>query len=134
MLVVLREYATLAYWTTLFNAYSLFLKFVYCIAPFSVLEKKVLAIFDEVGVKVTYDKAELGKYDKNKYKVEIWVKDKQFFYRVLDTTLGIGEAYMVRTNQTKRIKGHFTFFSIQMLASHPLIPASRYRLLTCRAK
>jgi hypothetical protein len=97
MLVVLREYAALAYWLTLFKAYSLFLRFVYCVAPFSVLEKKILTIFDEIGVKVTYDKKEVGMYDKSKYKVELWVKDKNFFYRVLDTTLGMGEAFMVRT-------------------------------------
>lgn len=101
MLVVLREYATLGYWTTLFNAYSMFLRFVYCIAPFSVLEKKIIAIFDEVGIKATYDKAELGKYDKSKYTVELWVKDKQFLYKVLDTSLGLGEAYMVSTQQNE---------------------------------
>jgi hypothetical protein len=101
MRVVLREYATLAYWTTLFKAYSAFLRFIYCIAPFSVLERKFFEIFDSVGVKLTYDEKELGKYDKNKYKVEILVKDKKFLYRVLDTTLGIGEAYMVRIKTTR---------------------------------
>jgi hypothetical protein len=120
MLVVLREYATLAYWVTLFKAYTLFLKFVYCIAPFSVLEKKILEIFDEIGIKVTYNEKELGMYDKSKYKVELWVKDKKFFYKVLDTTLGIGEAFMVRAYETKQVKAlpHFSFCTI---TSHALL-------------
>jgi hypothetical protein len=101
MLVVLREYANLFYWWTLFHLNSLFLRFVYTVAPFALLKKRIIAIMGTVGVKVTAccdnEKAEGKKLDKSKYQVELVVKDHRFFYKVFDASLGLGEAYMVCT-------------------------------------
>ena len=102
MLVALREYASLCYWWTLFHLNSLFLRLVYTISPLSVLKQKIIDISATVGIKLTCDVAEFGKkLDKSKYTVEVLVKDDRFFYKIFDATLGIGEAYMVRTLQTR---------------------------------
>jgi hypothetical protein len=107
MLVALREYASLFYWGALFNLNSLFLRFVYTVAPFSALKNRVIEIFGTVGVKVTCDKDEIGKkLDKSMYKAELVVKDDRFFYKVFDATLGIGEAYMVRVLNKPQKNGH----------------------------
>jgi hypothetical protein len=98
MLVVAREYANLFYWWTLFHLNSLFLRFVYTAAPFSLIKKRIIAVMETVGVKVTCcdtDKIVGNKLDKSKYEVELVVKDYRFFYKVFDASLGLGEAYMV---------------------------------------
>jgi hypothetical protein len=106
VLVALREYASLFYWGTLFYLNSLFLRFVYTVAPFSILKKRIIAIVGSVGVKVTCisDKDEIvgNKLDKSQYKVELVVKDDRFFYKVFDASLGLGEAYMVSTGTSQQ--------------------------------
>ena len=98
MLTLLKNYASLGFWWTLFKLNSLFLRFVYTVAPLSLLQKRINQAFEAEGVKLTclQDGEQAGKYDKTKYKAEIVVKDKQFFYKVFDASLGVGEAYMVR--------------------------------------
>jgi hypothetical protein len=101
MLVAVREYSSLFYWWTLFYLNSLFLRFIYTITPLETLKKKITEYSATVGIKVTCVNDEIAgkkkqKLDKNKYTVEVLVKDDRFFYKIFDATLGIGEAYMVR--------------------------------------
>jgi hypothetical protein len=129
MLVALREYGSLFYWWSLFHLNSLFLRFVYTVAPFSVLKKRIIGIFDTIGVKVTCisDKDEIvgNKLDKSKNKVELVVKDNRFFYKVFDASLGLGEAYMVRTTQAIQPQRIPPTISVSHLSS------VSHRLLSC---
>jgi hypothetical protein len=75
--------------------FKVLIRIIYLLAPCGLIKKQIVKDLESTGIKVTFDKAEVGTYDKSKYTVELVVNDNRFFKRFFDTSLGIGESYAV---------------------------------------
>jgi hypothetical protein len=93
---VVLDYLNLAFWSTTFMLFKVFIKIIHLLTPRSFIKNIITKDLESTGMKVTFNKAEIGKYDKTKYTVELVVNDDRFFKRIFDTSLGIAESYAVR--------------------------------------
>lgn len=91
---VVVDYLSLAYWSTLLTLCMGAVRTLQFLTPLSFAKKKVTSYLGKKGIKITCDwEEEVGKYDKNQYKVELVVHDDRFFKRCFHSTLGLGESY-----------------------------------------
>jgi hypothetical protein len=92
---VVLDYLNLVFWWTVLMLVKGMIRTILFFTPIS-YKKKIITQNKESKVKVTFNKDEVGKYDKNKYTCELVIHDNRFYHRVFDTSLGIGESYAVR--------------------------------------
>jgi hypothetical protein len=94
---VVLDYVNLCFWWTLSKLCTGLVRTIQFLTPRSFVKAKVIKYLQWKGIKVTCNKDDIGKYDKSKYTVELVINDDRFFKRCFDSSLGIGESYMVRS-------------------------------------
>jgi hypothetical protein len=95
MLRCILDYINLAFWWTAYMLFKVMISIIYLVTPCNLIKKQIIEDLESTGIKVTFDKDEVGKYDTSKYTVELVVNDNRFFKRFFDTSLGIAESYAV---------------------------------------
>lgn len=97
MMRVVLDYVNLIFWWTMFTLYTSMINAIRFLVPRSLVKAKVIQVFESIGIKVTCNKDEIGKYDKSKYTVELVVNDDRFFQHRFGSSVEFGEQYLVRT-------------------------------------
>jgi hypothetical protein len=114
MMMLLRivvDYVNLAFWWTAFTLYVSMINAMRFLVPRRIVQQKAIHVFESIGIKVTCrSQGEVpGKYDKDKYSVELVVNDDRFFQHRFGSSVEFGEQYLVRTYLTY-LSTHNTHF------------------------
>jgi hypothetical protein len=95
------DYVNLAFWSTMWMLFNIVTTIAMLVAG-PCIKKQITRDLESVGIKVTFNRKDIGKYDKSKYTVELVVNDDRFFKKLFDTSRGAAESYAVRTNHSSR--------------------------------
>jgi hypothetical protein len=96
------DYLNLAFWRTIYMLFTVAVNIAMLLAG-SCIKKQVAKDLESVGIKVTFNISDTGKYDTSKYTVELVIHNDRFFKRLFfDTSRGVAESYAVRTSQSTK--------------------------------